>query len=289
MLGAPVRESLEKQTGSRCSNVFPLSVSVDVGTYRVELADTRQLFLKWRRSDPEPLVAEKTGLDLLATAESGLVIPGFLAFDLDNESGAYLAIDWLKPAPTDSQHWTEFGRGLARLHKHVSDRYGFASDNFIGLSPQQNGWSIRWSQFFLECRLEPQVTWAQERGRWSSGWDRWYASLAARIDEILPGHPGASLLHGDLWSGNAMATSSGPAIFDPAVYYGHREADLAMTRLFGGFAAEFYDAYDSVWPLEAGYEERFDVYNLYHLINHLNIFGATYATSVERILKRFAS
>ena len=169
--------------------------------------------------------------------------------------------------------WPAMGRMLASLHRHTAPRFGWATDNWIGLSPQQNGWRDDWASFFYEKRLAPQAARARLK----------IDSFKAR--ELLEGHrPQASLLHGDLWSGNAGFTPDGPVIFDPAVYYGDREADLAMTELFGGFSPQFYAAYTAAFPLDAGYERRKHLYNLYHLLNHLNLFGSGYRAQVQATL-----
>ena len=171
--------------------------------------------------------------------------------------------------------WPAMGRMLAALHRHTNDRFGWATDNWIGLSPQRNGWSNEWAEFFLGRRLKPQ---AAKCGLLDDLPD---------VRKILEGHrPHASLLHGDLWSGNAGFTKEGPVIYDPAVYYGDREADLAMTELFGGFPDEFHGAYRKEFPLDAGYERRKHLYNLYHLMNHLNIFGGGYLGQVQSTLRR---
>lgn len=160
---------------------------------------------------------------------------------------------------------------LAAVHGTTSERFGWASDNWIGLAPQENGWSDDWADFFLEKRLKPQAAKCGLSGHLPD------------VRRILEGHrPEASLLHGDLWSGNAGFTPDGPVIFDPAVYYGDREADLAMTELFGGFPAQFYSAYG---PLPDGYQVRKHLYNLYHLLNHLNLFGTGYRAQVEATLR----
>lgn len=168
--------------------------------------------------------------------------------------------------------WPAMARMLAALHRNTSPRFGWATDNWIGLAPQRNGWSDDWASFFFEERLAPQAHRAQLR--------------LPDLRKLLEGHrPQASLLHGDLWSGNAGFTPDGPVIFDPAVYYGDREADLAMTELFGGFPAEFYASYRRELPLDPGYEKRKHLYNLYHLLNHLNLFGAGYLGQVNAALR----
>jgi fructosamine-3-kinase len=196
-------------------------------------------------------------------------------------------MDWLEAQRPDDRHWEELGRGLAELHASTSESFGLPEDNFIGRLPQQNSSCKGWVEFFLNRRLEPQVRMARERGMWSPSWTPLYMSLQSRLPQLIPDSPPASLVHGDLWGGNAMATTAGPAIIDPAVYYGHREVDLAMSELFGGFSSRFYSAYKEANRLDSRYDERRDLYNLYHLLNHLNHFGGGYAGSVERSLRRY--
>ena len=164
--------------------------------------------------------------------------------------------------------YAELGRMLAKLHRHTGPRFGWARDNYIGLAPQINSWRDDWAAFFIECRLRPQAL---------------QAGLALPSITLLDHHkPQPSLLHGDLWNGNVGFTKEGPVVFDPAVYYGDREADLAMTELFGGFPREFYEAYGA---LDQGYARRKHLYNLYHLLNHLNLFGSGYRAQVSACLR----
>lgn len=231
--------------------------------------------------------AEALGLQTLRAAESVLVIPAVVAQQTEDASG-FLLLEWLEQTRATPAFWEHLGRGLAELHRHEGTAYGFAQDNFIGRTPQPNAWTQTWPAFFRTQRLEPQVALARAHGRWDRSWDPALQRLYQRLPDLLPEMPPRSLLHGDLWSGNKLPTTAGAAIIDPAVYYGHREADLAMTELFGGFDARFYDAYRAAWPLEPGYESRREIYNLYHLLNHLNLFGGGYAGSVARVLERFA-
>ena len=166
------------------------------------------------------------------------------------------------------------GRMLAEAHRKPGGRFGWSRDNYIGATPQANGWCDSWAEFWRERRLKPQVELAKRNG------------FDLRFDEdLLKNHsPQPALLHGDLWSGNAGFTAEGPVVFDPAVYYGDREADLAMTELFGGFPREFYKAYEETYPLEDGYRLRKHLYNLYHLLNHLNLLGAGYLSQVKETL-----
>ena len=171
--------------------------------------------------------------------------------------------------------FAELGRMLATLHRQTGPRFGWARDNYIGFTPQQNGWREDWAEFWREHRMRPQVALAKKKG---------FAVEMPRLALLENHRPPPSLLHGDLWSGNAGFVAEGPVVFDPAVYYGDREADLAMTELFGGFPKEFYRAYDEAFALPAGYEQRKHLYNLYHLLNHLNIFGGGYLSQVKATL-----
>lgn len=173
--------------------------------------------------------------------------------------------------------WPALARMLAGLHRDTGPRFGWEKDNWIGLAPQKNGWHDEWIGFYRDCRLVPQL----ERAGLASE----AKPLLAKLDHFFETYrPVASLLHGDLWNGNVAFTREGPVVYDPAVYYGDREADLAMTELFGGFPAAFYAAYREAWPLDSGYEARKPLYNLYHLLNHLNLFGSGYLGQVNATL-----
>jgi fructosamine-3-kinase len=186
---------------------------------------------------------------------------------------AYLLLENLELETTGD--FAALGRMLAQLHRATGPRFGWERDNFIGPTPQANRWSDDWASFFLQQRIIPQVELAKK-----NGFPVEMPSLS-----LLENHkPRPSLLHGDLWSGNAGFSNGQPVIFDPSVYYGDREADLAMTELFGGFPRDFYAAYDEAFPLEKGYADRKPLYNLYHLLNHLNIFGGGYLAQVKATL-----
>jgi fructosamine-3-kinase len=238
---------------------------------------------------------EAAGLEALrrgAQATGGsLRVPEMQAVaEPEDDAPGFLLMEWIEPdGRSDRAFWETFGAGMAALHQHTAEgeRYGFDCDNFIGRLPQANDWAKAWPAFFRDKRLRPQVRRARGSGRWRSRWDAPFDALLKRLPHLLPERPPASVLHGDLWGGNFLTTRAGAALIDPAAYYGHREADLAMTELFGGFRAPFYEAYRQAWPLEEGYEQRRDVYNLYHLVNHLNHFGAAYARQVERVVQQF--
>jgi fructosamine-3-kinase len=213
--------------------------------------------------------SESEGLRALRAA--GIRAPEPLGHGVRNGQ-AYIEMEHLALGATPD--WPALGRMVAALHRNTAARFGWQTDNWIGLAPQENGWDVDWSRFFLEKRLKPQ---AARCGMLDALPD---------VSKILEGHrPQASLLHGDLWNGNAGFTPEGPVLFDPAVYYGDREADLAMTELFGGFPAAFYAAYRKALPVDAGYETRKHLYNLYHLLNHLNLFGSGYLGQVNATLR----
>lgn len=198
---------------------------------------------------------------------------------------AYLVLEHLSFGRERDAAMVRFGRGLAQLHRHTAERFGWSRDNTIGSTPQPNGWLDDWVEFWRERRLGFQLALAARNGHGGALQRRGEALLGA-LPVLLAGHaPVPSLLHGDLWSGNYAVTDAGePVIFDPAVYYGDRETDLAMTELFGPFPETFYAAYREAWPLAPGYGTRRTVYNLYHILNHLNLFGGGYGSQARRMI-----
>ncbi len=246
-------------------------------------------FLKLNR--PECLgmfEAEMEALeDLAAVPETGLRVPHALGCGVA-EDQAWLLLEYLSldSRGGGADAYAALGTGLARLHHACSANgcHGWRRDNTIGATLQRNPWTRDWSLFFRDHRLAFQFELAAARGRVFAEAE----SLLNAVPALLQGHkPPPSLLHGDLWSGNAAFLSDGtPVVFDPAVYYGDREADLAFSRLFGGFPASFYEAYEREWPLPAECQRRAELYNLYHLLNHFNLFGEPYGWQAEQSLKR---
>ena len=216
--------------------------------------------------------AEAAGLSELARADA-LRVPQVRACG-GTQDAAFLALEWLTAGAASAVSERRLGEGLAALHRVTAPRFGWSRDNTIGRTPQGNSWTDDWTDFFAEQRLRPQLQLAAR-----NGWSGLLGTRGERLMEALPalltGHrPVASLLHGDLWGGNWLATADGePVVFDPAVYYGDRETDVAMTRLFGGFGRAFYSAYEHTAPLTPGAARRVQLYNLYHLLNHANLFG----------------
>lgn len=200
----------------------------------------------------------------------------------------WLLLEWLEPAPPTRTTWERLGRALAALHRVRADRYGWPADNFIGPLRQPNSWLDDWPSFWREHRLEPQLRRAYDAGLFEPAARRRFDRLLARLDDLLApaAEDGASLLHGDLWYGNVLPLSGGEAaIIDPASYHGHREVDLAMADLFGGFDASFHQAYREVWPLAPSYETlRRNIYQLYYLLVHVNLFGESYLARTLGVL-----
>jgi protein-ribulosamine 3-kinase len=227
--------------------------------------------------------AEAAGLAELAKA-AALRVPRVLGRGRTDDT-AFLALEWLDAAPADGQCEQRLGQGLAALHAVSAPAHGLHGDNHIGRTPQANGWMSSWAQFFRERRLRPQLMLALQNGFGGVLGDRG-EQLLESLPLLLADHqPAPALLHGDLWGGNWLCTTSGePVIFDPAVYYGDRETDIAMTRLFGGFGARFYRAYEAAAPLPAGAAERGALYNLYHVLNHANLFGGGYPRQARELI-----
>lgn len=257
-----------------------------------------RLFLKLSPAERQPLLrAEVAGLQALAAAvdpSSPLRIPEPLACAVLGDR-AVLVLDWLALAPPQrspgcDRAWHRFGAALALLHRRsaeASGAYGWEQDNWIGSAPQRNGWSTDWARFFRDCRLAPQLDWAARRGQPLQG----AAALLEQLPRWLAGHqPQPCLVHGDLWSGNGgLLADGGGALFDPAVHQADREVDLAMAALFGGFPAAFFAGYDATWPRPAGHQRRQRLYNLYHELNHANLFGGGYQAQAQATIKTLLS
>ena len=272
----------ERSVGGGCIN--------DTGI--LNLSDGSRVFIKRNSPDNRDFfLGESEGLRVLADVEGAPAVPSVLGFGEDGRF-AFLIMEYLEPSPRKKDFWEIFGREMAALHrKGRCAQCGFPGDNHIGATPQLNSPMSSWIAFFREKRLEYQLKLARDRGLAGSSMTRAVSRVMDRLDALLiePDENRPSLLHGDLWGGNFIDGPQGKAcIIDPASYYGHREADLAMTSLFGGFSSAFYSSYEETWPLEPGYGERRDLYNLYHMLNHLNLFGGGYAGSVLSIAARYA-
>lgn len=284
--------------------------------FRLRLSTGEKFFLKTNSiANSKFFITEAHGLAALRQPEA-IGVPKILGAGTDSQKGiSFLLLEYMESAPSVKNYWEVFGHELAALHKtapghmeklrtredtqrthrpscfFVTDgqplpRYGFWEDNFIGANPQRNLPSASWIDFYRESRLMPQIKMADHY--FDSGMRKKAGYLLEHLDRYLREPEFPSLLHGDLWSGNVLCGNDGKAwILDPAVYIGDFETDLAMTQLFGSFPSAFYSAYREVNPIDKGYDQRRELYHLYHLLNHLNLFGRTYLTSVKRIMDEY--
>ncbi|MEO0757218.1 MAG: fructosamine kinase family protein [Cyanobacteria bacterium J06648_16] len=240
-------------------------------------------FVKFNQTHKEGMfAAEFDGLREMHQSQT-IRVPQPIGYgSLEGGGPAYIAMEWLPLGGNSSAAWAEMGRQLAAMHRTTSEKgFGWHRSNTIGETPQLNEWDTDWVRFFQERRLGYQFQLGRRRGGRCPKADQ----LLDALPKLLNHDPIPSLLHGDLWSGNAAVTEDGePVILDPATYYGDREADIAMTELFGRFPRPFYDAYNDTFPLDAGYEQRRTVYNLYHIVNHFNLFGGGYLSQANRMI-----
>jgi protein-ribulosamine 3-kinase len=228
---------------------------------------------------------EKNGLELLA-GQDIIRVPKSIAHDEVDEK-QILLLEWIEPGKRTSQFWKTFGEQLVWLHHTTQNYFGLDEDNYMGSLSQENKPHLDWNDFFINCRLRPQIKRAEQKQLLRSHHLAAFENLYPRFPEIF-NEEKPSLLHGDLWNGNFMCDeNSQPVLIDPAVYYGHRSIDLAMTTLFGGFDKEFYDAYHYHHPFPENYREQWEVANLYPLLIHLNLFGSGYLSQITSILKHF--
>lgn len=266
----------------RTGQTFVSQIEAELTAQNIPIANA---FLKTGPHEhAEMFAAEAEGLAEIAA--SGVIrVPEVIATGV-TDSGAYIALERLSLAHPGAVVERQLGEQLAALHAVTGPQYGWHRDNTIGMTPQCNTWCDDWVAFFREHRLEAQLQLAAANGfggKLQGSGEKLLACLPVFFEA---GQPPASLLHGDLWGGNWGSSDGAPVIFDPAVYYGDRETDLAMTRLFGGFGRAFYDAYQATAPLPQGSEQRQNLYQLYHVLNHLNLFGAGYLGRAQALIDK---
>lgn len=284
-LPGDIEEELTRAMGV-VKAVTPVSGGCINNGARVETSQGH-FFVKWndRSAYPGMFKAEARGLALLTKA-AAIRIPQVIKV-LEGKSHDGLLLEYISTRRTTALAGERMGRQLAALHQVHDEEYGLDHDNWMGSLRQYNRKSRDPIEFLITQRLQPQAEIALDQGAFSKSFSSKLEKLYQRLPELLVNEP-PSLIHGDLWSGNYMVTEEEqPVLIDPAVAYGHREMDMAMTTLFGGFPESFYDAYQEVFPLASGFRARFEIYNLYPLLVHVNLFGGGYASQVQHIVNRF--
>jgi protein-ribulosamine 3-kinase len=289
----PICERLQFQLAKEFGNGFSLnSFSFSSGGCvsnggKLQTSDG-DFFLKWNdaKKFPGMFKAESRGLQLLKETKS-FYIPKVMLVD-EADGLQYLLMSFTQEGKKTNIFWEELGRGLAHLHQRSNSQFGLDHDNYIGSLRQRNTQCDSWITFFESERIRPQMKLAEDSQLMNDSLKKEMEQLLTRLPDLLA-EDKPSLLHGDLWSGNLMTTSNGrPSLIDPAVYFGHREVDLAMTKLFGGFKERFYESYQEAFPLEPGYEQRMEIYNLYPLLVHVNLFGGAYLMQLRQTVLRYA-
>ena len=285
-LNAEIKSSIEKAAGEEIITMTSLSGGCISDAYKLETRSGKKLFLKVNTSG-DMFAKEAHGLNELRKPNA-VKIPGVILFDK-----TFILTEFITQGSKSKNFFEDFGRKFAELHKFKSKEFGFYEDNYIGSNVQLNiAEGIErtdWTRFYFNKRLLFQFRLAEKNGYADSELRSVFSSLENKIEKILEGSKEEpSLLHGDLWGGNYIVDENGEAyLIDPAVYYGHREADLAMTKLFGGFSNEFYKAYNECFPLPNGYDYREGIYRLYHVLNHLNLFGRGYYSQAVSIIRSY--
>lgn len=250
------------------------------------LIDDKPYFLKWNDAEAYPgmFEAEQVGLELLDSS-STVSVPKVVQIT-KTETFQGLLLEWVEHANQPKITMVELGNKLAQLHQTSNAGFGLSSDNYIGSLPQRNSFHDSWVEFFISQRCEPLIKIALDSNYLNTGDLARFQNLYKILNSIIPEEPPA-LLHGDLWSGNILSSPRGYYVLDPAVYYGHREMDIAFTRMFGGFDAAFYSGYENVFPFQPGFEDRIDLHNIYPLLVHVNLFGGGYVAQLQSALRRY--
>ncbi len=263
----------------------------DINRAAVAETDAGRFFVKWNRDGPDDLfVREAEALGEMRRAETDLVIPEPIAAARpEGDRPGMLVMEYLEPGPRVDDFDEQLGRGLAQLHETSSEAFGFPHDNYCGTTPQPNPRTDEWVEFYREHRLRHQLELAVDHRQVASSDRRAFERLLDRLDEFLGVDPEPpALIHGDLWSGNLHATPDGrPALIDPAAYYGHREAEIGMMELFGGYSETVYRAYQQIRPLQDGWRDRLPLYSLYHVMNHYNLFGGHWGRQAFDIVRQW--
>jgi protein-ribulosamine 3-kinase len=287
-LPADLQRQIELEIGEQINQSHAVGGGCISNTARVDFNSGARAFLKWSRSGEHPetmLREEAASLEAIAATRT-VRVPAVLSAGI-GAAYQWLLLEWLEPGPRTRKNQRALGEQLAELHKASSKTFGWPHDNFIGSLPQSNRQHKDWSEFWGAERLQPQLKMAKSHlgDGGLGGFDALIAELPQLLDAVADERP--SLLHGDLWSGNMhMLADGSAALIDPSTYYGHREVDIAMSKLFGGFSDDFYDAYSASWPHRDGLERRIIIYQLYYLLVHVNLFGGSYVQQTMNAVRQ---
>lgn len=292
MLPLAIVPELEKLLKNHTQKEALIDETIAVGggsinaAYRLTYAG-KSFFLKYNDASRFPQMFEKEALGLKLLHESqSLHIPQIIGHSSKGQT-SFLLLEFIEQGQANRQFWENFGHGLASLHRNSHPTFGLDHSNYIGSLKQHNKAEASWADFFIRQRLQPQIELAKQQALLSTKTLADFEKLFKLLPSVFP-EEAPALLHGDLWSGNFLCTTKGEAaLIDPAVYYGHREMDIGMSKLFGGFHPRFYDAYNAAWPLEKSWEQRVDLCNLYPLLVHVNLFGGGYAGQLESCLMKY--
>ena len=288
MIAQALRGRIESTLGQSVRSLTRLSGGDINEAFELRLSDQRHVFLKTDARAPRAMfTAEARGLEFLREARS-LRIPEVLAVSPADEGQPFLLLEFIRSVSPGRGFDEQLGRGLAALHRFGAPGLGFEAPNFIGRLAQENRAHSGWAEFYRAERLEPQLRSADAAGHVPKALNRGFERLFSKLPELVGQPEAPARLHGDLWSGNLLVDEHGaPCLIDPAVYGGHREMDLAMMRLFGGFSERVFAAYAEAFPLSTGHPERVLLCQLYPLLVHLNLFGSGYLGAIERALAAY--
>ncbi len=287
ILSNELKKKIEDYLNKKIVNATSLSGGCISNAYKIETLNNEQFFLKINDSSSDMFIKEANGLLELEKAKA-IRVPQVII-----KNNEFILLEFLHQGRRSKTFFEDFGRKFAQLHQYHSEHFGFYEDNYIGSNPQKNLCSENeknnWINFYFNNRILFQYKLAEKKGYTTEELKNGIKKLENKIENILSDSlEKPSLLHGDLWGGNYMIDENGnAALIDPAVYYGHREADLGMTKLFGGFNSEFYKAYNEFFPLPEGSEYRENIYKLYHVLNHLNLFGSGYYSQAISLINYY--
>lgn len=280
-----VKRILEERLSTEIESISPLSGGDINEVYKINCT-LGEYVVKYnsRLRFPAMFYKEANGLEILR--EGGLKTPNVIDH-FEHMDDQFLILEYIAEKKVENKFWFHFANSLSELHQKSNTSFGLDQDNYIGSLVQRNGQMPTWEEFFITKRLKPLIKVAFDKGlltrKHLADWDHFFTILAELLPVEIP-----SLLHGDLWSGNLLCGSEQQAVFiDPAVYYGHREVDIAMTKMFGGFDPVYLDHYQDCFPLEKGWEERVPIHNLYPRLVHLILFGHSYLSGIEQVIQRY--